>query len=119
MQYLVQKHKIISEIYANLSLHKLEDIVKITLVDDKITLVSFKYGTGLSYFCVPRGVEVLAPSCLSSVELSVVTVSQTVEQIGYGCFANCANLRIVRVPSALSKFDSLIRYGNNAKVIYF
>lgn len=119
MPYQRKQSQLLSEIHANLCLHKLDDIVSIKLVDGRITLLSFKYGTGFSYFCVPRGVEVLADSCFSGLELKVIRIDVSVKIIGYACFANCSDLKSIYVPQTLRSYEKAIGYGNDAKIVYF
>ena len=49
------QREILNKIYANLSIHKLEDVVEIVLKGDEIVLKSFKYNTKVSYFSSDSG----------------------------------------------------------------
>lgn len=113
------QREILNKIYANLSIHKLEDVVEIVLKGDEIVLKSFKYNTKVSYFYIPEGVTTLLSSCFSGTDLAIIKIPPTVTKVGYACFANCANLHTIKAPVSLMSEVESLRYGNNSEIIFY
>lgn len=82
---------------------------------------------GIFYSCkstpnflhIPKGVVALNSGCLSGQDnLISVTLPDTLNNIGFACFANCPILKQIRCRENCRVFESNIKYGNNGEVIY-
>lgn len=68
---------------------------------------------------IPAGIRELASYCLSGQDnLTEVFLVNGVERVGRACFANCPKLGRIVCKKSLRKYESELRSGNNAIVIF-
>lgn len=68
---------------------------------------------------IPKGISALGKSCFSGQDnLERIYLPSSVILVEAKCFANCPNLRLIKCHDNLRKFEDILKYGNNAEVIY-
>lgn len=68
---------------------------------------------------IPKGISVIGKSCFSGQDnLERIYIPSSVIRIENMCFANCPKLRVIKCHNNLRVFENILKYGNNAEVIY-
>ena len=68
---------------------------------------------------IPKGVSVLEKGCFSGQDsLERIYLPSSIIAVEPMCFANCPNLRLIKCHSNLRKYENILKYGNNARVVY-
>lgn len=68
---------------------------------------------------IPRGICVIGKGCFSGQDnLEWICLPSSIISVEPMCFANCPNLKVIKCHSDLTDFESILKYGNNAEVIY-
>jgi hypothetical protein len=71
------------------------------------------------FLSIPRECTALGDSCLSGQDdLEVLRLHSTITSVGKCVLSNCNNLKTIKCSEKLKKFESLLKYGNNAEVVY-
>ena len=68
---------------------------------------------------VPKGITKIGRGCFSGHDnLKKCIISSSVVEVEKFCFANCPNLEYIKCGDNLRKYESILKYGNEAKIIY-
>lgn len=82
------------------------------------TMIRSCISTSIS-LSIPRGITVLCKSCFSGQDnLERVKLPSSIVSVEPKCFANCPNLKTIYCYSSLQSFEGILKYGNNAEVVY-
>lgn len=101
---------------AELKIQQIDDFLELVIRDGKIVCKNFKFGCKIKEIFIPHGVQVLKDGCFSGTDLTKVRIPSSVTEIGFGCFANCNELKTIRISEAQTGFIEALVYCNNAEV---
>lgn len=72
-----------------------------------------------SFVTIPYGITSIGMGCFSGQNnLERIFLPSSIIDIESLCFANCTNLRVIKCYESLRKFERILKYGNNAEVVY-
>lgn len=94
-----------------------EDIL-IALDKRDIVLQEFRYESKVTDVYIPYGVTVLGNASFSGTNVQQVHLCKSISEIGYGCFANCPDLKRIVMYRSQEKFLNAVKYGNSAEVVF-
>ena len=79
-------------------------------------LKNLDYNYPLETFVIPSFIYKLQDSCCSGTAVTFIALPATIREIGNNCFANCSNLKEIKIPRCLSSYQKSLLQSNKASI---